>query len=198
MYQIESDIYVDQSASSLLHSVIEGELEINQFNVLKVGEIFSSLPAFKIIGRIIGASHLVTFEMGNKQFHEVFACYEFHSSGKKLASYGPLGNVHATVELLLWNKVNYSFRSKLYHNQSKAENWLHELENQALEISGKNEPNSIGLTYDFPKNEFSLKPPKTVFVAKNDTIKNQVNIITAHSYPNEQNIVKSEGILEFI
>lgn len=198
MHLVKPDIFVDQSATELIHTVVEGELDISQFHVLTVGEIISNFPEFKIIGRIIGASHLITFEIGDKKIHEIFACYDYKTSGKRLASYGPLGSVQANVELCLWNKVNYSFHSRLYHNQTATEKWLGDLEKQAQIISEKDNQKSIGLIYNFPENEFSSVTPKTIVVAENDVEKKQVNITTAHSYPNEQNIVKSESILKFL
>jgi len=196
MEQTKTDIYIDTSATKLRHSVIEGDLDINQFNVLLVDGIVLNLLKLKIIGRIIGASHLFTFEIDNKQFHEIFACTDYESYGQELASYGPLASVSANVELALWNKVNYGFRSKLYQF-SEAKNWLSELEFQADEISLKSENQKIGLVYNFPKSlDFDITP-KTIIVADYNSTKNQLNITTAHSYPNEKHIVKSESVLTF-
>ena len=193
----DTKIYIDTSASRLKHLVVEGSLDAGQFSVLQVGEISSQLLKFNMISRIIGASHWLTFEIGNKQFHEIFACTDYMLSGQELATYGSLCSVSANVELALWNKINYSFQSKIFPF-SKAEDWLTELESQAQYITNKNGSQSIGLAYHFPKHEDLASIPKTIIVAQFSETKSLLDITTAHSYPNEQQIVRSKSQLTFL
>ncbi len=191
-----SNIYMDKSAANIRLSVIDGELEIAQFNVLKQGQIVSDRPPFRIKGRIIGASHLLSFEIGNRKFHEIFACGDINVNGQKIVVQEPLSTTSESVKLNLWNRVSYSFESAV-HNYSEAEEWLTELESRAEIFSKSGDDKNVGLIFNFPRGESLNKTPKTVLIAESDSSVAQVKITTAHSYPNEGRIVQSDTVLEF-
>ncbi len=191
-----SNIYIDKSAANIRLSVIDGELEIGQFNVLKQGQIVSDQPQFRIKGRIIGASHLLSFEIGDRKFHEIFACGDINVNGQKIVVQEPLSRSSESVKLNLWNKVSYSFESAV-HNYSEAEKWLTELENRAKKFNKSDRDDNVGLIFNFPRGKSLLKTPKTVLIAQCDRSSASVKITTAHSYPNEGRIVQSDTILEF-
>lgn len=189
--------YADKSAKELRHSVIEGDLDLGQFTILKKDQITSGEPQFKITGRIIGASHLFSFDFDSRVFHELFACQEIDSAKNEVASYGPLERVTASIQLQLWNRIDYSFQAKLLRS-SEGEQWLMELEQHAADISQYGEQDSIGLVYDFPKSDSNPIVPKTIVVANYNQPKAQIKITTAHSYPNEKTIVRSDSILQLV
>ena len=189
--------YTDHSAAALRHSVIEGELNLEQFNILKQSQVESKEPKFTIHGRIIGASHLFTFDFDSRVFHELFACQENEIPNNEIAWYGPLGKVSATIQLKLWNRIDYSFQAKLLRYVDAGQ-WLNEFEQNAAEIGRSEQWHSMGLVFDFPMNESIKIVPKTIVTAHYYEPDGQIKITTAHSYPNEQTIVRSESTLQLV
>ena len=189
--------YSDNSATALRHSVIEGELDLKQFNILKQSRVDSKEPKFTIHGRIIGASHLLTFDFDSRVFHELFACQENEISNNEIAAYGPLGKVSATIQLKLWNRIDYSFQAKLLRYVDAGQ-WLNEFEQNAAEIGRSEEWNTMGLVFDFPMHESIKIVPKTIVIVNYNETDGQIKITTAHSYPYEQTIVRSESTLQWV
>lgn len=188
---------MDQSAATLRHTVVAGELNLNQFNILVRDSIHSQTPKFILTGRIIGASHLLTFKIGSQQYHEIFACTDFIAEGEEIASYGPLGKVSAKVSLILEGGTTYTFRSQTLGFETAAD-WLANFEERAMHHGRKgNEASAFGLHYKFPRDEITGQIPKTIVLARFEPEKSEVKIETAHSYPNEQKIVRSESRLKF-
>ncbi len=191
-----SNIYIDKSAANIRLSVVDGELEIGQFNVLKQGQIVSDRPQFRIKMRIIGASHLLSFEMGSHIFHEIFACGDIKINTQKIAALETISANSESVKLDLWDKVSYFFKPALL-SYSKAEKWLRELEIRAKKLSESDNDMDVGLVFNFPCGKSLHKTPKTILIAQCDKSSAQVKITTAHSYPNEERIVQSDSILKF-
>ncbi len=196
MFQMTPEIYVDQSAAMLRHTIVAGKLDLNQFKILITDEIFSQTPKFTLTGRIIGASHLLSFEINGQQYHEIFACTGFVAEGDEIASYGPLGKISANMTLRLDSTTTYSFSSQTLDSETAAA-WLAVFEEETKQLRKKGGTLSLGLHYDFPRDEITRQIPKTIVQARFRPEKNRMEIETAHSYSNEQKIVRSESILKF-
>lgn len=182
---------------ALRHSLFEGAVDLHPFTILQEGRISSPQPPLKITGRIIGASHFITFEIGKKIFHEIFACTDVNGSRQAIATCGPIGKISARVELILWNRIAYSFQSRILR-YTDAKDWLLKMEHLAREFNNRQDFLSMGLQYDFPvKPEIDLHP-KTILIGEFDLSTHRLSIITAHSYPDEHNVVKSISELKFL
>ncbi len=171
--------YIDQSANNLILTLIEGKLDFSQFNILK--EMSFSCKECKIVLRIIGGSHLITYRMGDLTLHEIFACNRVKKETPILLS-GPLDKVYGSHSLMLSNTYQYDFSVKKGDLDTEAEN-IKKIES----IIQAEEENTRGLVFDFPGNETGT--PKTMVLLKHEGCK--INISTVHSYPNENTVVYS-------
>ncbi|MCD4817073.1 MAG: DUF2617 family protein [Candidatus Cloacimonetes bacterium] len=179
--------YIDQSASNLLLTIVKGDLDMTQFNILSEEKI--QYPDLKIISRIIGGSHIITIQSKDIVLHEIFACISVKDK-KPFLLCKPLKDIESNVFLKFENQLNYQFSSSC----QTSEEGFNKL--QEIEILAKNRKtnNKHGLIFEFPGNNDSA--PKTiiytVLMGKNIEIK------TAHSYPNEQKIVFTETKVKLI
>lgn len=176
--------FKDQHARDLKLHVVQGELDIGQFEVLaEQADIFG---AMQVHARIIGASHVISFKYGDLEVHEVFACADVATSGK-VAFFGPLGKVKVLGEIWLDFKggrprFHYHFDVQELRLDSNI-SLLEALENKAKRTS------AIGLSYEFPSDGGELLPAKTVV-----SVQNHVHVETMHTYPNDNILVSTRTI----
>lgn len=172
--------YIDQSAQALCLSLIEGGLDKERFTVIQSGRFAAG--DLRIKASIIGSSHLLEFTAGAASFYEVFACMD-GLDASQTTFHKPLKDIAGPVELIL-HCCRYSFTSEVCGRQEgKAK--LKRLERAAaLANAGEN---GVGLAYEFPTER--IDAPKTIVVARFDSGTDNIEIETAHSYPNEDTIV---------
>ena len=171
--------YLDQSANNLILTLVKDKLDLSQFNVLK--EAAFSCKECKIVLRIIGGSHLITYRMGDLTIHEIFACNRVKKETPILLS-GPLEAVCGNHSLMLSNTYKYEF-GVIKRKLDEEEINIREIEN----VIKEEKENTKGLIFEFPENESGV--PKTMILLKHEDCK--LNISTVHSYPNENNVVYS-------
>ena len=183
--------YVDQSAKELRLSLLTGNVDMNQFSVLSAGII--QQPKLIIKAGIIGASHFLSIYKDDIVFHEIFACMEV-KGGDKLLHYGPLDFVEGSADLAL-KGIHYSFEAYM-HNWDEASNRMNDIETEIHNLNDFSK--SVGLCFNFAGKDKN-RIPKTLVLAKfhsgpSDGL-NQLKIKTVHSYPNEDTIVLTEGLI---
>jgi hypothetical protein len=192
--------YVEQSVGTLRLVLAKGDINFNKFNVLQKGELVLPLYHFKLTARIIGASHLLTFAWHASQLHEILACLPAQMNLDQTVNGRIILNRRAIAaddghEEIILPGIIYSFFAKT-QPYFLAAKWLENLEREAGTMAWKNSQNSIGLAYDFPSDAPTSAIPKTVVMASVDENSGTGEIVTAHSYPNEQAIVQSKSKIQ--
>ena len=103
--------YVDQSASGLALSLIEGAVDIDDFTVFRTGTIGGGDVTLR--AAIIGASHVLSFETDGAALTEMFACTKA-PGGASQVFFGSLGDLlKATTELTFVDGRRYRFKASL-------------------------------------------------------------------------------------
>ncbi len=171
--------YLDQSANNLILTLVEGKLDLSQFNILK--EVSFSCKECKIVLRIIGGSHLITYRMGDLILHEIFACNRVKKETAILLS-GPLNKVYGNHSLMLSNTYKYEFSAKKCKLIDEAGS-IEKIES----IINTEAEKTKGIVFEFPGNDTGI--PKTMVLLEHEGCK--IKISTVHSYPNENNVVYS-------
>ena len=180
--------YIDQSAFGLRLNIIEGDLDKGQFNILDQGTL--TTPDFILEAAVIGASHILTISNAYTTFHEVFACIDVQTEGRR-AFYGPLNKVAGSLNLVFGGQIHYGFKSQLF-SKVDGEFFLSDIEEKAR--TG-DKANCLGLIYEFPHGKLEIVP-KTIVFAK--TKGQEMDISTVHSYPGEGNIVITETFVKLV
>ncbi|MFQ5796083.1 MAG: DUF2617 family protein [Candidatus Bipolaricaulia bacterium] len=185
--------YVDQSAKDLGLTLLEGNLDYLQFNILQEDGI--TRPNLKIKAGIIGTSNFLSIHSGNRSLHEVLACVEIKTDS--LRAYHRFLNGHReSVELMpsdlsdqklhivsglpddaFWSDYKFHFWLKY------GEAGLAELEHgEHMVCQAITHENQIGLVHRF-QGKGQTQPPKTIVWLGLEG--NLVHAKTVHSYPNE-------------
>ena len=185
-----SEIYVDQSASSLNLNLIDGELDKKNIDELKSKKyIFKDLI---IESSIIGASHFVSFYFEGKIFSELFACLEYEDK-KNILYFDNINNISKNVKKEINTSYNYEFSyENLTWNKKSQEKYSY-FETSIL--AHEKEDDSISLSYTFndkKQNKFLAKTMLLVYKINNDFI-----IESLHAYPNEEKIVFTKSIIKY-
>lgn len=186
--------YTDQSSTALRHTLIKGPVDLGQFNVLQQGCFRIDDPDIRITARIIGASHLLTFEFDGRIYHELFACDKYQSDQEYVLLKCQFDRKHIAASLTL-DRLDYSFEATQVPF-SFADSWLYDFEVQAAACSRGPHTDSVGLAFDFPASQPVEILGKTIILARFDENRKEINIKTAHSYPNEGIIVKSISLVQ--
>ncbi len=185
--------YVDQSANGLRFTLVSGEVDCGQFNVLEAGHI--SCPAFHLEAGIIGASHYFMFRKDEKVLTEVLACVEVETMGSVRAFVGPLSEVTGEVRLDL-SMATYLFKLRRKSWQEGIGSLQrYEALVQATKKNETHNLDTIGLVHAFPVSPQDERIPKTLVHVK--VFDNQVVVNTFHSYPNEDAIVHTNTNITF-
>lgn len=184
----ESPEYLDQSASGLQLSVVDGDFNKDQLSIL-MSETMHFGP-LKIDAAVIGASHCISMTGPDFLIHEVFACLDVEAS--KLAYCGKLGSVLGSIKLNI-NGYRYKFYLPRIYTFDEEITFLQWKELQNLADLMKRDE-GIGLRFQFPNDEGFMNPPETIVIARK--IDGRLTFQTLHSYPNEQRIVLTKSIME--
>jgi hypothetical protein len=182
--------YQDQSASALRLNVIYGPLNMGQFNLLDHGQF--SGKNFAIDLWVIGASHVIKFQLGDKVFHEVFACTEVVSSDKRLF-YGPLAGLSEDIRLTegFLGVVDYKF-GYMIRDIEKAQSVITDLQ---AGLKAGVQSNKFGALYVFPRAAEGGFDPLTVVCGEWMLSEEEIHVQSVHAYPNEGKAVYTKTIV---
>lgn len=196
-----SDVYRDQSASDLRLNLLRGDVDLEQFTLLRVA--LMRRPRVRIDACIIGASHLLRVELpGPVRFHEVLACADVEA-GSSRVFHAPVGELPGSVELDIGGGASYRFRPWLA-TSSQGQSRLRALEERIRRVRHASPAGGeLGLWLEFPDSPStraagSWQPdrgdeaPRTLLWLGVDSRDGKVRVETAHSYPNEGRVVFSE------
>lgn len=177
--QPTNDHYVDQSPDALMRTEVEGDLDLEQFDVLREGSFRPLLRDVSVRARIIGASHVLSFDINGDaplQFHEIVACVGVREAKGALLS--------DSMGLRMTRKVG----SKLYTFTAESAPWEGGEPNklQMLLSVAEHATNfgGVGFVHEFPSGELP-ETPKTVILAGTSSNDDAIAISTAHSYPGQ-------------
>ena len=193
--------YVDQSASGLALSLIEGAIDIDEFTVFRTGTIGGGDVTVR--AAIIGASHVLSFETENAALTEMFACTEARGGTSQIL-FGMLGDLlKATTELTFADGRRYRFKASLVSLASPIPAALKRFRGRTSR-GGRH----IHLAFRFPRRADRSASPETIVSVRYVRSRrafdhpggpgapaNRVLADTAHCYPDERKVVVTSSEL---
>lgn len=192
--------YIDQSMRFIRHYLIEGDLDLEQFTVFQEGSMRIGQHNLELTGRIIGESNIFSFKIGGFVFHEILACTDVNlkSLAQIRASYGPLNEgVVQDISVRLSAEVNYHFGAQVI-NLIDARKWLAAFEDRALSFASQDKTIALVHTFSYDKEQQPPDVPKTIVLGQYLPAFHEIRITTAHSYPNEQKVVRSDSVIQLL
>ena len=176
-------IYKDESATDLRLHLIPGLVEKSRFSILKQGDLL--LGNLHIEAHIIGASHMIHYDIQGRRLTEVLACSDGTTKLDDNVYWGPTDKAGGKVDLTLCHDLEYSSRIDRTDWRQAADVRRDLEQDIALAADRFNE---IGLSFRFPRPDDSTPAPETlVWVRASDDA--SVDVRTAHSYPVERSLV---------
>lgn len=177
--------YADQNSGAIRLYLTLGELDMNQFLILK-REAFV-WKDFHIEFGILGESHFVTFTYQGEKLNEVCACTEaIIPDPSKLLEYDYLPNLHHAPLTHNFLAFKYSF-DFTYMSEGEGAKRL-----EALRKKEKKE-GVYALGYTFPKQDNEHDHAVTELYI--DTTDDRLPTYSVHTYPNEHMMVFTESAL---
>jgi len=180
----EDDPYIDQSPEALRLTLVDGHIDLSGFHVYadrshRYGEV-------TVTARVIGASHIITYSVGDSLLHEVFACMspptETMDNWASILTYSWAGLDHPIERQI--NDVGYSFEA---HTVPWSDPEPEEVV-RLLALCRDPSDDGFGFVQHFPQGEYRVTP-KTIIVGYRTD--DGLLIETAHSYPNVRGLVLS-------
>ena len=174
----EDKRFVDQSLTALRLTVVEGDLDFEQFDILQEDALTLRSRGVVVQCRIIGASHVISVIYGDRQFHEIVACVGVREAeGIALSS---LNDQPATIRLL--DGTSYSIMTKTVPWDAEES-----AEFQALLGAVYSSPllGGVALHQEFPQGDLPGIPRTVVVAPPVLPEETAIRIGTAHSYPGE-------------
>ncbi|MEE9168686.1 MAG: DUF2617 family protein [bacterium] len=191
---------IDQSMRFIRHYLIEGPLDMEQFTVFQDGSLRIRQHNLELTGRIIGESNIFSFQLDDFVFHEILACTDVNlkSLAQIRASYGPLDEgVTQDISVTLCAKVNYRFGAQVL-KLVDARKWLGSFEDRALSFASQDKTIALVHTFSYDKEQQLTDVPKTIVLGQYLPAFHEIRITTAHSYPNEQKVVRSDSVIQLL
>lgn len=192
--------YIDQSVRFIRHYLIEGHLDMEQFTVFQDSSMRIRQHNLKLTGRIIGESNIFSFQLDDFVFHEILACTDVNlkSLAEVRASYGPLDEgVTQDISVKLHAKVNYRFGAQVLE-LAGARKWLAAFEDRALSFASQDQTIALVHTFSHDIEQQAPDVPKTIVLGQYLPAFHEIRITTAHSYPNEQKVVRSDSVIQLL
>jgi len=192
--------YIDQSMRFIRHYLIEGPLDMEQFTVFQEHSMRTRQHNLELTGRIIGESNIFSFKLGDLVFHEILACTDVNlkSLAQVRASYGPLDEgVVQDISVTLRARVNYRFGAQVL-KLVDARKWLGSFEDRALSFASQDQTIALVHTFSYDKEQQPPDVPKTIVLSQYLPAFHEIRITTAHSYPNEQKVVRSDSVIQLL
>jgi hypothetical protein len=176
-------VYKDESATDLRLHLIPGLVEKSRFSILKQGDLL--LGDLLIEAHIIGASHMIRYDIQGRRLTEVLACTDGAAELDDNIYWGPTNKAGGKVDVTLCHDLEYSSCIDRI-DWRQAADVRRDLEEDIVLAADRF--NEIGLTFRFPRPDDSTPMPETlVWVRASDHA--SVDVRTAHSYPVEQSLV---------
>ncbi len=175
--------YKDERCGDLRLRLFRGPLDLNTFPVLERRRI--RITSCAIDASIIGASHAVQFEIGDKILTEVLACgpEAVRQHDHQLVGVWRLGDDVAPERFA---EFSYSFASELI-SLDDAESALANLRRATAAAAGVA---SIGLSLQFPSVDETRAAETILWVDASSAV---VSVRSAHVYPAENVVVFSQS-----
>ena len=175
--------YVDQSASALRFHLLKGTVDLRQFTVFCQQAL--RVCSCHVEARIIGASHILAFNLaGGIHLTEILSCTKVETNQPQVSS-GPLGEIHSSVRSTVGSH-EYTFVPRLVRLDEGAD----ELERLARKVERAHAlKDQIGLSHQFPQSDACRGHPPLTLVWGGTDGEDRLLVETAHSYPNEGNLV---------
>lgn len=171
-------IYTDQSAYDLRLSVVGGNIDYAQFHV--VDQAFHECSGLLLEARIIGASHVLTFNYAGTALTEVLACMQIKETDMLFSScLKDMGDSAEIVFSAGSHELAYSFTKQLVDLRMNSREILDFKEDI---VSGRR----FGLAYEFPSNDNYDVKPMTLVAANFEDDVPYLKIETGHVYPQER------------
>ncbi len=192
--------YIDQSMRFIRHYLIEGPLDMEQFTVFQEHSMRTRQHNLELTGRIIGESNIFSFKLGGFVFHEILACTDVNlkSLAQIRASYGPLNEgVIQDISVRLSPEANYRFGAQVL-KLVDARKWLGSFEDRALSFASQDKTIALVHTFSYDKEQQPPDVPKTIVLGQYLPAFHEIRITTAHSYPNEQKVVRSDSVIQLL
>lgn len=175
--------YVDQSPEDLRLTMVEGDLDYEQFQIMERADYQSGLV--DVSASIIGASHVLSFAHGGVLLHEIFACQKVEGN----CSY-PLFALPRSVDAeygALRHRIDVNVQSLSAGRTLPLLEWL--------ERAAQEDTHGRALEYEFPIVEAGTSA-KTLIAASDVSIGGGAAIFTAHCYPSYRQVVFTRTIVE--
>lgn len=170
--------YKDQSASDLRLGVVGGDIDYAQFQVVGQ-ETFEADSGLLVDAKIIGASHVLTFNYAGIAVNEVLACMEIQETDRAFG--GLMKDLKGPVELGFQggeDRLMYKFVHHLVDTRLNAGDLL-SFKDEI--VSGRRS----GLIFEFPdKNRKKITAMTLIAVDCHEGM-DGVSIETGHIYPQE-------------
>ncbi|MDB5186609.1 MAG: hypothetical protein JWM07_81 [Candidatus Saccharibacteria bacterium] len=180
----DASLFTDQSPDDLHLSLIEGELNVEPYNVLWSSTV--DICGISVTARVIGASHIISYETENGVLHEMLACVTPPSD---LDSFQlRLGDAKKHVVERQNAHFSYSFTSNRIP-------WRNFISPFSYLVGKANSPESggFGIAYEFPQGDLAAIP-MTVIMGKPSLIGEYASIWSAHSYPGQAVVMSHSAI----
>jgi len=173
---------------------------MEQFTVFQNSSMRIRQHNLKLTGRIIGESNIFSFQLDDFVFHEILACTDVNlkSLAQVRASYGPLDEgMTQDISVTLRARVNYRFGAQVL-KLVDARKWLGSFEDRALSFASQDKTIALVHTFSYDKEQQPPDVPKTIVLGQYLPAFHEIRITTAHSYPNEQKVVRSDSVIQLL
>ena len=176
---MKEQVYQDQSALALKLVLASGPVDPEQFGIFGQGEIRDG--ELTVRATVIGASHCLNIQVGDKHFTELFACVDFNCPYSHEVIERPWEKYFGlTMAEVSTSDIVYTNRTIL-SGMGVVQFDIDRIAKKAAQASGDRK---IGLVCKFPPGENGQKPRTIVFVEwKPDT--SRLLVETVHEYNNE-------------
>jgi hypothetical protein len=174
MDAIASPVYIDQSASALALTVLNGPPDARRFTILRAGTLFAG--PVTVSAAIIGASHVLSFATPTRTLTEIFACTGAGAADRPLV-FAPIADLLDADTRLALPDFTYRFRASMGDSGSVAR----------LTRSLATGPDAVGLSFRFPPLGPDEPAAETLVLVRRSG--NCLRADTAHCYARERRVV---------
>ncbi len=176
----DSDLeYQDQSAHKLKLTVVDDDIDLSQFRIVKEGWLEND--ALIVQSGIIGTSHFVKLNYDKGVIYEVLSCSGVECSGKKLFNSSLSSMIETSHQEIRNETIQYTFQHRI-ETWNEGRHLMDKIEIECLDL----ETNRISLTHEFASID-DKGSPKTLLIAQLE--REGLQLKTVHGYPNEGLIV---------
>lgn len=178
-------MFTDQSPNDLYLSLIEGDLDVEPYNVLWSSAV--EICGINVTARVIGASHIISYETEGAVLHEMLACV---TPPNDLDSFQlRLGDAEGHDVERQTSHLSYSFSSQRAIWKADGPSALRYI----VRRTQSEIPGGFGIAYDFPQGDLPAIP-LTVLEGRLSRNGECALIRTAHSYPGQAVVFSRSAI----